>query len=109
MRGQSVFLLFMEMMNFKPTSLLIKQTDRVLWFPMYVEPEHEVMGKVQLSISYSASGEFGDSKVCLKPPNVIKKCLSLPIDLYMYYTIARIRGYRIGGCYMSPQEGWYMA
>ncbi|CAM6082195.1 unnamed protein product [Calypogeia fissa] len=36
--------------------------DRVRWFPIYMEPEHEVIGKVQLSISYAPSGEFGDAK-----------------------------------------------
>ncbi|KAL2652043.1 hypothetical protein R1flu_020171 [Riccia fluitans] len=38
-------------------------TDRVRWFSVYSEPEHECVGKIQLSISYSsASSEIGASK-----------------------------------------------
>ncbi|KAL3699757.1 hypothetical protein R1sor_017779 [Riccia sorocarpa] len=38
-------------------------TDRVRWFSVYAEPEHECVGKLQLSISYSsASSEIGANK-----------------------------------------------
>ncbi|KAG6543633.1 hypothetical protein Mapa_014996 [Marchantia paleacea] len=45
------------------TSISDDPTDRVRWFSVYVEPEHECIGKVQLSISYnSTSSEIGASK-----------------------------------------------
>ncbi|BBM98900.1 hypothetical protein MPTK1_1g17040 [Marchantia polymorpha subsp. ruderalis] len=45
------------------TSISDDPTDRVRWFSVYLEPEHECIGKVQLSISYnSTSSEIGASK-----------------------------------------------
>jgi len=42
----------------------VVQSDRVRWYNIYSEPEHECVGKVQLFLSYNVtSGEVDSAKV----------------------------------------------
>lgn len=39
----------------KSSFLLLKQTEKGRWWPIYHEPEHELIGRIQLHLSYSSS------------------------------------------------------
>lgn len=41
------------------------QADKVRWWSIYREPEHELVGKIQLYVNYSASTDDNSHpKVC---------------------------------------------
>jgi len=35
----------------------LKQADKLRWWPIYREPDHELVGKLQLYINYSTSAD----------------------------------------------------
>ena len=35
----------------------LKQADKLRWWPIYREPNHELMGKLQLYVNYSTSAD----------------------------------------------------
>lgn len=42
------------------------QGDKLRWWPIYHEPEHELVGRIQLYINYSCQDESNQNKVHAK-------------------------------------------
>lgn len=48
------------------------QADKVRWWPIYREPDHELVGKIQLYILYSTSADDNSNlKVSIYEPLVV--------------------------------------
>lgn len=56
------------------------QSDRVRWYNIYSEPEHECVGKVQLFLSYTVtSGEVDSAKVKIALTLLLFKRISVSV------------------------------
>lgn len=49
------------------------QVDKLRWWSIYREPEHELVGKLQLHINYSTSSDDSNLKVRRRSRNLFSK------------------------------------
>ena len=43
------------------------QADKLRWWPIYREPEHELVGRIQLYIHYTTAADENNMKVQMLP------------------------------------------